>query len=137
MQATIQATTHSASSSSVQVWSGRFLSALAILFLVMDGGVKVLQLAAATDSSVTLGLRADLTLTIGILELACLAVYAFPRTATLGAILLAGYLGGAMAIQLRVDAPAFNIIFPLIIGALVWGGIVLRDARLRAFIFNR
>jgi hypothetical protein len=137
MQATIQATAPTAPSTSLQTWSGRVASAFAILFLLMDGGVKVFQLAAATDSSVALGLRADLTLAIGLLELACLAIYAFPHTATPGAVLLTGYLGGAIAIQLRADAPAFNIIFPLIIGAFVWGGLVLRDARLRACILNR
>ena len=137
MQVTLPATTHSAPSTSLQLSSGRVLSALAILFLAFDGGIKVLQLAAATESSNALGLSASAVLAIGYLELACLAIYAFPRTATYGAVLLTGFLGGAICTQVISNSPTFNIIFPLIIAAFLWGGLLLRDARLRAYLTNR
>jgi hypothetical protein len=137
MQATIQATTHSAPATSLQVWSGRVTSTLAILFLAFDGAIKVLQLAPAVDASAALGYSASMTLAIGYLLLACLAAYSIPRTATLGALLLTGYLGGAIATHVRAESPAFSLIFPLILGAMLWGGLLLRDARLRAFISNR
>ena len=78
--------------------------------------------------------RRPALVTIGLIELACLAIYAIPRTAVLGAILLTGYLGGAIATQVRAESTLFSIIFPAIIGALIWGGLFLRDARLRALI---
>ncbi|MFN8517420.1 MAG: DoxX family protein [Chloroflexia bacterium] len=137
MQATSSATTHTAPSTSIQVWSGRVLSALGILFLLFDGVIKVAQATPAVDSGTLLGYTANQTLAVGILELALLAIYALPRTATLGAVLMTGYLGGAMASQFRIDAPVFNIIFPLFIAAFLWGGLLLRDARLRAYITNR
>jgi hypothetical protein len=137
MQATMQATTHTAPSPSVQVWSGRIVSALAVLFLAFDGIIKVLQLAPAVDGSAALGYSAGTTLALGYLTLACLAAYLFPRTAPLGALLLTGYLGGAIATHVRAESPAFPIIFPAIIGAMLWGGLTLRDARLRAFVTNR
>lgn len=74
---------------------------------------------------------------IGLIQLACLAVYVIPRSAILGAILLTGYLGGAVATHLRAGSPLFSLVFPLIIGALVWGGLLLRDARLRALLVGR
>jgi hypothetical protein len=120
--------------SSAALWAGRIASALAVLFLIFDGGIKVLQLAPAVEATTQLGYPASLVLIIGAIELACLIVYAIPRTAVLGAILLTGYLGGAIATQLRSGAPAFPVVFPLIIGALLWGGLYLRDQRLRALI---
>ena len=137
MQATMQATTYSAPVSSVQVWSGRVISALAVLFMVFDGAIKVLQLAAATEGSDALGYSASQILGLGYLTLACVAIYLVPRTASLGALLLTGYLGGAIATHVSAGSPTFSIIFPVIIAAMFWGGLVLRDARLRAYLFNR
>ena len=116
------------------IWVGRTLSGLAIAFLALDGGMKALQLAPAVDSTAQLGYAANLTLSLGVLELACLLAYALPRTAPLGALLLTGFLGGAIATHVRAGSPVFSIIFLLIIGALVWGGLALRDARLRALL---
>lgn len=116
------------------LWGGRIASALVVLFLIFDGGIKVLQLAPAVEATTQLGYPASLVLAIGAIELACLLVYAIPRTAVLGAILLTGYLGGAIASQVRSGAPAFSVVFPVIIGALLWGGLYLRDQRLRALI---
>jgi DoxX-like family len=73
-------------------------------------------------------------LMIGLIELVCLALYILPRTAVLGAILLTGFLGGAFAINLRAGMPTFNQIFPFIIGALMWGGLYLRERRLGALL---
>src|SRR3954451_18233663 len=130
----MQAAPQTITSSTTALWAGRIISALAVLFLIFDSVIKVLKLAPAVEATTQLGYPESLVIAIGILELACLAVYVFPRTAVLGAILLTGYLGGAIATNLRAGAPAFNIVFPLIIGALVWGGLFLREARLRALV---
>jgi hypothetical protein len=74
---------------------------------------------------------------IGIIELACLAMYLIPRTSVLGAIVLTGYLGGAVATHVRAGSPLFSLVFPIIIGALIWGGLFLQDVRLRALILSR
>jgi hypothetical protein len=134
MQAALQTTTNAAPVSATRRWSGRIVSALAALFLIFDGGIKVMQLAAAVDGSVQLGYPAHLVLGLGILELACLAIYLLPRTAFLGAVLLTGYLGGAVATHVRIGSPVFSVIFPILIGALLWGGLALRDSRLRALL---
>jgi len=136
MQATLGTTTH-ATPMTKAIWIGRTLSGLAIAFLALDGGLKALQLAPAVESSAQLGYAANLTLVLGLLELACLLAYALPRTAPLGALLLTGYLGGAVATHVRAGSPAFSVIFPLLIGALVWGGLSLRDARIRALLSSQ
>jgi hypothetical protein len=130
MQTAVQA----APGSAAAVWAGRIASALGVLFLIFDGGIKVLQLAPAVEATAQLGYPTSLVLAIGAIELACLVVYVIPRTAVLGAILLTGYLGGAIATQVRSGAPAFSVVFPVILGALLWGGLYLRDQRLRALI---
>jgi DoxX-like family len=130
----MQAATQTVPTVKTTIWAGRIISAFAILFLIFDGVVKVLSMAPAVEASTQLGYPAGLVVGIGILELACLAVYVFPRTAVLGAILLTGYLGGAIATQLRAGSPLFSIVFPVIVGALVWGGLFLREERLRALI---
>ena len=127
-------TINTASRSKTTLWSGHIISGFAILFLIFDAVIKVLQLAPAVESTVQLGYVAAFVLPLGLLELACIAAYTFPRTAVLGAILLTGYLGGALATHVRAGSPAFSMIFPIIIGALVWGGLFLRDARLRALL---
>ncbi|MEO8622467.1 MAG: DoxX family protein [bacterium] len=118
-----------------QLWTGRILSGLAIAFLVFDAGVKLLQLPVAVQGTLALGYPASSTLGIGILELACLILYIIPRTAPLGAIMLTGYLGGAVASNVRLGNPLFShILFPTYVAALVWGGLYLRDARLRLLV---
>lgn len=99
--------------------------------------VKVLSLPAAVEATTLLGYPAGLIVGLGLLELVCLAVYIIPRTSALGAILLTGYLGGALATQARVGAPAFSLAFPAIVGALIWGGLFLRDERLRALLLRK
>jgi hypothetical protein len=128
-------TTHTtpAASRGAQI-AGWIASGLAIAFLVFDTVVKVIQSPMAVEPTVGLGYRAERVLVIGLIELVCLALYAFPRTAVLGAVLLTGYLGGAVAINLRAETPMFNIVFPFLIGAFVWAGVLLREQRLRALV---
>lgn len=116
------------------VWTGRVLTALGVLFLIFDAVIKVMQIQPVVDSFNLLGIPAGLAPAIGFLMLACLVVYLLPRTSVLGAILLTGYLGGAIALQLRISAPAFNLVFPLIIAAFIWGGLYLRDPLLRTIL---
>jgi hypothetical protein len=116
------------------LWAGRGISALAVLFLLFSGVIKVLNLAPAVEATVQLGYPESLVLVIGLLELACLAVYVIPRTSMLGAILLTGYLGGAVATHVLAGSDLFSLVFPILIGALIWGGLFLRDDRLHALI---
>lgn len=120
--------------SKTSLWAGRVISALAILFLIFDGVIKVMQMPQAVEPTVKFGYAAGLVLILGLIELGCLALYLFPRTSVLGAILLTGYLGGAIATQVRVGAEPFSIVFPIIMGALIWGGLFLRDSQLRALV---
>jgi hypothetical protein len=114
-------------------WAGRILSGLAVLFLLWDGVIKLMALTPVAEAFVRLGYSVSLAVGIGILELTCLAVYVIPRTALLGAVLLTGFLGGAVATHVRVEDPLLtHTFFPIYVGALVWGGLVLRDQRVRA-----
>jgi hypothetical protein len=116
-------------------WAGRIVSAFPILFLLVDGVMKVVKPAVVVNATVQLGYPESVILPIGILLLACTALYVIPRTSVLGAILLTGYLGGAVATQLRVGNPLFShILFPGYVAILLWGGLWLRDPRLRKFI---
>jgi hypothetical protein len=117
------------------LWTGRILSGVAVLFMVFSGGIKVLLLAPAVDSFAQLGYPPGVAFGIGVLELACTLVYAWPRTAIWGAVLLTGYLGGAVATHLRMLDPWLtHTLFPVYVGALVWGGLWLRDRRLRGLV---
>jgi hypothetical protein len=118
-----------------KLWTGRVLSGLALAFFAFDCSMKVLQLAPAVEGTKELGYPAHSVFTIGLIQLACVLLYAVPRTAALGAILLTGYLGGAIATHVRVENPLFShILFPIYIAALVWGGPYLRDARLSVLL---
>jgi hypothetical protein len=129
--------THSAvraTRGSKRLWIGRILTAVPILFLTFDAVIKLLRIPAVVEAFGRLGVPLSLAPGIAILALVCTAVYAVPRTAVLGAVLLTGYLGGAVATQVRAGSGAFEVIFPIIVAALVWGGLFLRDDRLRAFL---
>jgi hypothetical protein len=117
--------------------AGRILSGVAALFLIMDGVLKLAKPAAVVDSMIELGYPVRLTEGLGILLLACLAVHLYPRTSALGAVLLTGYLGGAIATHLRVENGLGELTFPIIVGAFIWGGLYLRDERLRALVAPR
>jgi DoxX-like family len=113
------------------LWAGRIVSSLPVLMLLMSGVTKLVQPAFVMEGFKHLGLPESLAVGLGILELACTIIYVIPRTAVLGAILLTGYLGGAVVTHLRVGDP---FVGPIIFGVLVWAGLFLRDKRLRALI---
>jgi hypothetical protein len=119
---------------SKQRWSGRIISALPILFLAFDAVIHIAKIPPVVEAFARLGYPLSLSSGIGVLALICTAVYAIPRTAVLGAVLLTGYLGGAIATQVRVGAGVFPVVFPIIVAALVWTGLFLRDSRLREFL---
>jgi DoxX-like family len=111
------------------------LTALVALFLTFDTVIKVLRLAPAVQGTTALGYPADTVLWIGMIELACLALYLVPRTAVLGAILLTGHLGGAIATHVRVGSPLLShTLFPIYVALLLWGGLYLREPRLRELV---
>ncbi|HZE72893.1 MAG TPA: DoxX family protein [Pyrinomonadaceae bacterium] len=115
-------------------WAGLIISALPALFLLMDGIMKLIRPAIVVEATVHLGYTASVILPLGIVLLACTVLYLIPRTAVLGAILLTGYLGGAVATHVRVGEGVFPIVFPIILGVLIWIGLYLRDDRLRALV---
>lgn len=115
--------------------AGRVLSAVPVLFLLFDGVMKLFAPAPVTESFARLGYPAGVALGIGLLELACLALHLVPRTAVAGAVLLTGFLGGAVATHVRVADPlASHILFPVYVAALMWAGLWLRDARVRVLL---
>ena len=119
------------------LWIGRILSGLVIAFLLMDGGIKLAPIKEVTETLQQLGYSGSVgqARLLGILTLGCALLYAIPRTSVLGAILLTGLLGGAMATHLRVDSPLFtHLLFGLYIGLMAWGGLYLRDPALRALM---
>jgi len=119
------------------LWTGRILTGLAVAFLAFDLTIKLLQLPAAEQATTQLGFPHGTLFALGVTQLVCLILYLVPRTAVVGAVLWTGYLGGAIATHLRTGGPAFNLVFPLIVAALLWGGLYLRDGRARAVIAPR
>ena len=118
-----------------RLWTGRIMSALPALFLLVDGVGKLIKPAPVVEGTVQLGYPESVLLGLGIVLLTCTILYTIPRTAILGAILLTGYLGGAIATHVRVGSPLFShILFPVYLAVLIWGGLYLRDERLRALI---
>jgi hypothetical protein len=106
-----------------------------VLFLLFDGVIKLMRVPPVVEAFARLGYPDSLATGIGLLELVCLALYVVPRTAVLGAILLTGLLGGAVATHLRVGDPLFShVLFPIDVGALLWAGLYLREDRLRELI---
>jgi DoxX-like family len=114
---------------------GSILTGLVSAFLAFDVVLKVLQLAPAVETTTQLGYPVETILWIGLIELVFLVLYLVPRTSILGAVLLTGYLGGAIATHVRVGSPLLGYtFFPIYVAAMVWGGIYLRDARLRELL---
>jgi hypothetical protein len=118
----------------MKLWAGRILVALSALFLLFDAVAHWMVPSAVVEAFNRLGYPLALSPTLAIIEVICLVAYLIPRTAILGAILLTGYLGGAVATHLRVRDPLFDTIFPILFGVLVWAGLSLRDQRLSALI---
>lgn len=118
-----------------QVWSGRVLSGLAVLFLLMDATIHVMRIPAAVEGTIKVGYSAGVLLPLGVIELVFLVVYVIPRTSVLGAILWTGYLGGAVATHVRIGDPLFShILAPMYVAAFLWLGLWLRDPLLRAIV---
>jgi hypothetical protein len=113
-----------------RLWAGRILSAFPTLFLLVDGGMKLFKPPVVVQSTLELGYPESAIVGIGVVLLIATILYVIPRTAVLGAILLTGYLGGAVATHVRVSGPVFNIVFPVIFGCMLWGGLWLRDNNL-------
>lgn len=116
------------------LWAGRILSALPALFLLFDGAMKLVKPTFVVEATVKLGFPESVIVPLGIVVLVCTILYLLPATAILGAILLTGYLGGAVATHVHAGHGAFEILFPVIFGILLWGGLVLRDPRLRLLL---
>ena len=118
-----------------QIWSGRILSGLPALFLLMDGVMKLIKPAPVVEGTVKLGYPESVILPLGIVLLVCTVLYVIPRTSVFAAILLTGYLGGAVATHVRVGDQLFShVLFPVYLGVLIWLGLYLRDTRLRALV---
>jgi hypothetical protein len=118
-----------------ELWGGWILSGLAVLFLIVDAGLKVLTLPAAVKGTADLGYPESVVFTIGFIQVVCLIVYLIPRSSVLGAVLWTGYLGGAVATHVRVESPLLtHTLFPIYVAALLWAGLWLRDRRVRALL---
>ena len=116
------------------LWTGRVLSGLVILFLTVDGVIKLVPIQPVTDSMRELGYPTSVSFArfIGVVTLVCTALYAWPRTSLLGAVLLTGLMGGAIATHLRLDHPLFShTLFGVYLGLFLWAGLWLREQRLR------
>ena len=131
----MQSDSQTSSISKRALWAGRIISALPVLFLLMDSVMKFVKLAPVVEATVKLGYSATTIVPLGIVLLTCTVLYVIPRTSVLGAILLTGYLGGAVATHVRVGDPLFShVLFPVYLGVMIWLGLYLRDNRLRALV---
>ena len=116
------------------LWTGRVLSGLAVLFLLVDGAMKLWKPTVVVEANQQLGYPESDIVGIGVVLLICTLLYILPRTSILGAVLLTGYLGGAVASQVGVGNGWFNVVFPVMLGAIVWSGLWLRDIRVRTWL---
>ena len=131
----MQTTAPSETATTPQVWAGRVMSGTVVAFLLFDGIIKLIPLDIVVTTSEQLGIPTHLARTLGVLTLIGTILYAVPRTSVLGAILLTGYLGGAIYTHLRIGSPVFShLLFGVYLGLMIWGGLYLRDGRVRALI---
>ncbi len=117
-----------------RLWAGRILSGLSVAFLIFDGGMKLVKPPVVVEATLQLGYPESSIIGIGAVLLTCTLLYLIPRTSVLGAILLTGYLGGAVASNVRAQQPLFNILFPVIFACIAWGGLWLRETRLSLLV---
>jgi hypothetical protein len=125
--------TQAAPLSKGSIRTGQIISGLTVLMLLMDGVMKLAKPAPVVEAMTKLGFPVSTSLGIGLLLILCTLAYAIPRTAVFGAVLLTGYLGGAIAAHVRAGSDLFSVLFPLIVGTMIWGGLLLRDRKLRTF----
>jgi len=131
----MQSATQIAPASKKRVWTGRIISALVVLFLLFDSAIKLMKLPPAVEGTARLGYPVTLVLPIGLVLLICVVIYVIPSTSVVGAILLTGYLGGAVASNVRIGNPLFGyVLFPVYVAVLLWTGLLLRDDRLRELV---
>ncbi len=119
-----------------RLWTGRVLKTLPVLFLLMDGTMKLFKPPFVVQATLQLGYPESTIVGIGVTLLISTALFVIPRTTVLGAILLTGYLGGAVASNVRAGTPVFNIVFPILLAVLVWSSSVLCDRRLEVTLFR-
>ncbi|HZJ53736.1 MAG TPA: DoxX family protein [Myxococcaceae bacterium] len=137
MEATLDSTALPGGSTAAR-WSGRVLTGIPVAFMLFDAAIKFAHIPEVAEASLQLGWPTPLNPVLGVIILGCLALYLWPRTAALGATLFTGYLGGAVAIHLRVGDPlASHVLFPVYVGVLFWAGLALRDARVRALVLPK
>jgi hypothetical protein len=117
-----------------RLWAGRVLTGLSGAFFIFDGGMKLFKPPVVVQATVQMGYPESTIVGIGIVLLACTLLYLIPRTSILGAVLLTGYLGGAVASNVRAAQPVFNIVFPIVFACIAWGGLWLREARLEQLL---
>jgi hypothetical protein len=131
----MQSTAPSGFPSKKSVWAGRIITGLVAAFLVFDAVIHIMKPAPVVEGFAKLNFPIRFAVPLGIIELVCILLYVIPRTSILGAIFLTGYLGGAIAIQLPTGNPFFGeVVFPVYIAVFLWGGIYLRDERLRTMV---
>ena len=130
----MEAISHAPIVSSGRMWTGRIMSWLVALFLIADAVMKLVKPAFVVDANTQLGYRESVIIPIGVVLLVSAVLYLIPQTAVLGAILLTGYLGGAVATHVRADGGVFPIVFAIVFGVLVWGGLYLRDSHVSSLI---
>jgi hypothetical protein len=119
-----------------RIWVSRILTALSVLFLFMDGGMKLFKPPFVVEATARLGYPESTIVGIGVTLLVCTVLYLIPRTSFLGAILLTAYLGGAVASNVRAGTPLFNVVFPMLFGVMAWASLVLRDKRLESILLK-
>jgi hypothetical protein len=118
-----------------QLWTGRVLSGIAVLFMLFDTVIHAMKPPAVIQGFAQLGFPVSIAIPLSIIEFIAIVLYVIPRTSAFGAILLTGYLGGAVAAQVRIGAPLFStVLAPIYVALFLWGGLYLRDERVRALI---
>lgn len=121
--------------SSKRIWAGRIISAIPVLFLLFDGTIHIMRTAPVVAGFAQAGFPISTAVPLGIIEIACIILYVIPRTSVLGAILLTGYLGGAVATNVRQQLPMLGyVLAPVYVAVFIWGGLWLRDDRIRALV---
>lgn len=120
--------------SKAALWTGRVISILVILDFLMSAGFGIVRPPVAVQGSLAMGFPESTLLPTGVTLLVCTVLYVIPRTSVLGAILITGYLGGAVAAHVRIGSPAFDSVFAVLLGVLTWGGLYLREPRLRSLL---